>query len=130
MAGDIAPKLRSLANAAAAGLGIALFGYSTKINAQTGTAYTLSPLDSGKTVELNNAAAITATLPADMPPGFCCLITQTGAGQITLSPASGATLSNKSSYTKTSGQYAGLSLYVSTNVNNKSAAYLMFGDGA
>lgn len=130
MAGETAPKLRSLASLAATGLGFSLFGYSSKINVQTATAYTLVPSDTGKIVEPNNAAAFTLTLPATLPREFCCLVTQTGAGQVTLSPATGATIRNKSSFTKTSGQYAGLSLYVSTNIDGKSAVYQVFGDGS
>ena len=106
-----------------------LYGYTPVINAQTGTTYTLAQSDSGKIVELNNASAITVTLPNSLT-HFCCRIVQTGAGQVTLSPASGATLHNKSSWTKTSGQWAELDLYVTSNSGGAAAVYVMAGDGA
>lgn len=108
----------------------AIAGYAGTINAQTGTTYTLLTSDAGKIVEINNASAITLTLPNSLPIGFCCTVTQTGAGQITLSAASGAALHNRSSFTKTAGQYAELSLYVTTNSGGSSAVYIMGGDGA
>ncbi len=60
-------------------------------NAQTGTSYTLVLADAGKLVELNNAAAITLTIPTDasvaFPVGTQVNILQTGAGQVTVSGA-------------------------------------------
>jgi hypothetical protein len=108
----------------------AVAAYLGTINAQTGTTYTLSATDTGKIVECSNASAITVTLPNSLVQGFCTIITQTGAGQVTLSPAAGAVLHNASSFTKTRAQYAGLTLYVSTNTNGTTATYGMFGDGA
>lgn len=105
-------------------------GYAASINAQTGTTYTLVAGDAGKVVEISNASAITLTLPNSLPVGFCCTIVQTGAGQITLTAASGATLNNHSSFTKTAGQYAMMTLYVTTNSNSASAVYIAAGDGA
>ena len=58
---------------------------------------------------LNNANAITLTIPSGLGDGFNCLIVQKGAGQITLS-ASGTTLINRQSHTKTAGQYAVVSI--------------------
>lgn len=104
-------------------------GYGPKINAQTGTTYTLQQSDSGKIVECSNASAITVTLPNSLS-NFCCRIVQTGAGQVTLSAASGATLHNSQSFTKTSGQWAELDLYVTSNSGGSSAVYIMAGDGA
>lgn len=60
-------------------------------NAQTGTSYTLVLADAGKLVELNNAAAITLTIPTNasvaFPVGTQVNILQTGAGQVTVSGA-------------------------------------------
>lgn len=105
-------------------------GYKGNINAQTGTTYTLDPTDTGKIVELNNGSAITVTLPNSLAQGFTCRIVQTGAGQVTLSPAGGATLNNHSSFTKTAGQWSEVDVYVTTNSGGTSAVYVMAGDGA
>lgn len=107
----------------------AFWGYTPKINLQTGTTYTLQQSDSGKIVEFNNGSAITVTLPNNLT-NFCCRIQQCGAGQITLSPQSGATLRNRSSFTKTAGQWAALDLYVRSNSGGAAAEYSMTGDGA
>jgi hypothetical protein len=67
------------------------------INVQTGTTYTFTPLDAeGGVVELNNAAAIAATVPPNAQPGFMkgnqLRVVQTGAGQVTITPGAGVTL--------------------------------------
>lgn len=105
-------------------------GYRGNINAQTGTSYTLVAADTGKVVELTNAAAITLTLPADAAVGFCCTVVQGGVGQVTLIPASGATLRNRQTHTKNAGQWAGVTLYVRTNAGGTAAEYVMLGDSA
>lgn len=60
------------------------------INAQTGTAYTPVLTDDGKIVTLNNAAAISVTLPTNASVAFpvgaeIIFIWRTGAGQPTIS---------------------------------------------
>lgn len=59
------------------------------INAQTGTTYELVAADAGRLVTLNNAGAITLTVPAeatvDYPIGTQIDITALGAGQVTVS---------------------------------------------
>jgi hypothetical protein len=65
-------------------------------NQQTGTSYTLVLSDKDKMVELSNASAITLTVPTnsaqEFPIGADVSILQTGAGRITVVPASGVTL--------------------------------------
>lgn len=78
---------------------------SANINAQTGTSYTLQASDNGKVVTLNNASAVTLTVPSGLGAGFACTIVQLGAGQITFTPSS-TTINNRQSQTKTAGQYA------------------------
>lgn len=100
-------------------------------NAQSGTTYTLLTTDDGKVVEITNAAAITLTLPASLPTGFSCLVCQGGAGAITFSAGSGATINQRQSYTKTAGQWAVVSLYVRSNNGGLTAAtYVVAGDMA
>lgn len=105
-----------------------LSGFKGKINAQTSTTYTLASGDTGKIVECTNASAITLTLPNSLPQGFTCTVVQSGAGDVTFDTASGATLNNRQSHTKTAGQYAMTTVYVSTNSGGTSAVYVLAGD--
>ncbi len=102
---------------------------TSKINAQTGTTYTVAASDLDKIVECSNAAAITVTLPKSLPVGFNFSVVQTGAGQVTITPASGANRRNFDGFTKTAGQYAVLNFYVSTNAGGAAAVYIMQGMG-
>jgi hypothetical protein len=65
-------------------------------NALTGTTYTTVLADQGKLVELNNASAITLTVPANSsvayPTGTQINLLQTGAGQVTVAGAGGVTV--------------------------------------
>jgi hypothetical protein len=59
----------------------------TSITQQAGTTYTLVSADANTMVELNNASAITLTVPTDsttIPVGTSITILQTGAGQVTV----------------------------------------------
>lgn len=105
-------------------------GYKGNINAQTGTSYTLTAADTGKVVELTNAAAITLDIPNSLPVGWCCTVVQGGSGAVTFTPASGATLRNRQSHTKTAGQWAVCMLYVRTNSGGSAAEYVLGGDTA
>ena len=89
--------------------GGSISGFDASLNDQTGTTYSLTSSDNGKVVTLNNSNAITLTIPSGLGDGFNCLIVQKGAGQVTLS-ASGTTLINRQSHTKTAGQYAVVSI--------------------
>lgn len=103
---------------------------SDVLNTQTGTTYTLVAGDNGKVVELGNAAAITLTLPNSLAVGFNCLIRQTGAGQVTVTPAAGANRRNRQSHTKLAGQWAEASLSIRTNAGGTTAEYVFSGDTA
>lgn len=80
------------------------------INAQTGTTYTLVLSDQHGLVTLNNASAITCTVPPNssvaFPIGIVLELAQLGAGQVTVSPGSGVTINSSGSKTKTAAQYA------------------------
>ncbi len=85
------------------------------INAQTGTSYTPGLADAGKLITASNAAAISLTIPTDattdFPVGTQLIVMQLGAGQVTVSAATpGTTAVNSKNGTKTSGQYAVISL--------------------
>lgn len=89
--------------------GNAILGFDATINDQTGTSYTLLASDAGKVVVLNNASAITVTVPTGLGAGFNCSFVQKGAGQVTFS-ASSTTINNRQSHTKINAQYGVASL--------------------
>jgi hypothetical protein len=82
-------------------------------NAQVGTAYTLVLGDAGRMVTLNNAAAITLTIPTAaavaFPVGTRIDILQYGAGQVTVGGS--VTIRSVGGKLKLSGQYSGATLW-------------------
>jgi len=99
-------------------------------NSQSGTTYTLTAADSGKVLRFTNASSITLTLPNSLSIGFNCVVIQCGAGQLTFSPAAGASRRNRQSHTKTAGQWAVCNLQVVTNSGGTAAEYVLSGDTA
>jgi len=78
---------------------------NANLNDQIGAAYTLTSLDNGKVVTLDNSGStITLTVPTGLAAGFNCMIVQKGAGLVTIVAAGGATVTNRSGFTKTGGQ--------------------------
>jgi hypothetical protein len=85
------------------------------INAQAGTAYTIALTDAGYLITTSNASAVTVSIPTDattnFPVGTQILVMQLGLGQVTASAVTpGTTTVNSKNGTKTSGQYAVISL--------------------
>jgi microcompartment protein CcmK/EutM len=80
------------------------------INAQTGTTYTTVLTDASKLVTLNNASAITLTIPPNSsvayPVGTKIDLLQIGAGQVTVAGGSGVTV-NSTPTLKLRAQYSG-----------------------
>lgn len=84
-------------------------------------AYTLELKDSGKTISMDSATAVAITIPNNnlvaFPIGTRIEIIQTGAGEVSFSPASSVTIRSKSSYLKLNTQYSGAQLVkLDTNV--------------
>jgi len=80
----------------------------------------LSLADSNCIVPVNNASAITITVPADttlnFPIGTNIVVYQKGAGQVTIDGAAGVTLLSNASKVKLTGQYSSVALFkLSTN---------------
>ncbi len=96
----------------------------------TGTAHTLDSSYVNKTVYFTNASAIVLTLPNSLYLGFKCRVIQSAAGQVTFTPASGANRRNRSSHTKTAGQWAVCQLEVVSNSGGAAAEYVLSGDTA
>jgi hypothetical protein len=99
-----------------------LAGFAANINVQTGTTYTLASTDNGKIITMNNASAITLTVPSGLIVGFNCMIVQLGAGQVTLT-GSGATITNRSGFNKTGGQNA-----ITTLISVATNSFISSGD--
>ena len=80
------------------------------LNAQTGTSYTTVLGDDGKLVTMDNASAITFTIPPNSSVAFGIgtqiNIMQLGAGQVTITAGAGVTLRSAGTKVKTSAQYA------------------------
>lgn len=97
--------------------------------AVSATSYTLSESDNGKILKFTAATAITLTCPNNLAAGFNIGIIQFAAGAVTPTAASGAAIYNRSSNTKTAGQYAACSLLVIENAGS-AAKYIFGGDTA
>jgi hypothetical protein len=84
------------------------------LNAQVGTTYSLILTDAHKLVTLNNAASITATVPANATVAFeigdQVNLLQLGAGQVTVAGAAGVTIRSQGSKLKLNGQYSAATL--------------------
>lgn len=102
----------------------ALAGYKSTIVTSTATAITLASSNhGGRTLVTTSTAAVTLTLPATLPVGFCAKIIQKGAGQVTCSASTAATLQNRQSHTKTAGTGAAIVLEVISQSTGVNAAY-------
>ena len=103
----------------------AIEGALVAINPQAGTAYELTLDDSGKIVTLDNAAAITLTIPDSGTVAFAIgeriELAQLGAGQVTI--ASAATINSKDGLLALTGQYSGATL-----TQTKIDEWLLVGD--
>jgi hypothetical protein len=97
------------------------------LNTQTGTTYTLAAADAGQLVTLANASAITLTVPTNASVPFAIgtqiTIAQSGAGQVTISPAVGVTVSAADTATKLRVQWSAATL-IKTDTNN----WILIGD--
>lgn len=98
---------------------------AASINAQTGTGYTLFSTDNGRVVTLNNAGAITVTVPSGLGLAFSCTLIQLGTGQVTLTAGAGVTINGPGGVNKTATRYSAITLLaISENV------YVLSGDAA
>ena len=82
------------------------------VNAQTGTTYTLAATDANAFITLNNASAITLTLPTGLATGFQCTVAQLGSGTVGLAAGSGATIVTTAANKKLNAQGSGVTLIV------------------
>jgi hypothetical protein len=97
------------------------------INSQTGTTYTAAVADAERYVQLDNAAAITVTVPSDttanLPIGSTVTFEQTGAGTVTFAADSGVTINSRGAVLSTAGQFA-----VASIIKTASNTFTLTGD--
>ena len=101
-------------------------GFDANLNAATISSnnYNLVASDNGKVVTIDNSTTdATVSIPANLGDGFNCLVVQKGDHQTTIQivSGSGVTIANRSSETKTAGQYAVISI-----INIGSETYILF----
>jgi hypothetical protein len=104
--------------------GNAISNFDASINNQTGTTYTLVAGDNGKVVVLDNASAVTVTIPGGLGAGFNCSFVQKGAGQVTFAESL-CDVNNRQGHTKINGQYG-----VASIVAYASDFFVLAGDTA
>lgn len=97
------------------------------LNTQTGTTYTLVASDAGDLVTLNNAAAITLTIPLNSSVAFAIgtqvTIAQLGAGTVTVAGAVGVTVSSADGDLKLRTQYS-----AATCIKTGTNSWILIGD--
>ena len=107
-----------------------LSAHGTEFNTQTGTTYQLVAADNGKVVELNNAAAVTVTLPQTstlaLAKGFQCTLVQIGAGQVTVAKEGTDTIKSKDALLALTGQYS--AAYVTKRTAGSPNDWFLAGD--
>lgn len=81
--------------------------------------------DNGGVLYNNTTTAITYTVNSGLATGFGVTLVQSSTGVITVAAGSGVTINNVSNFTKTSGQYAAISL-IQTAANT----FVLVGSGA
>ena len=86
---------------------------------------TINETFNGLAIYYDGSAAATLTFPANLLPGFNCMIIQGGTGQISIVADTGATMNNRQSFTKTAGQYAMMGV-----VHRSDGTFYLGGDGA
>jgi hypothetical protein len=79
----------------------------TAINTQTGSTYTLQASDNGKLVEMDYSGANVVTIPTGATTLVKVAIRQKGAGQTSITGATGSMVESYDNAYKLTGQYAG-----------------------
>lgn len=97
------------------------------LNNQTGTTYTLLLADAGRTIDLNNAASITLTVPPNSSVAFDAGtridLVASGAGIVTVAAGAGVTINSKSGNLKITGQWSAATL-----IQRATDSWVLIGD--
>lgn len=90
--------------------------------------YTLQPTDNGTVIGVNSGTGKTITVPATLANGFVCDFIQIGAGAITYTADSGATVNKLTGFdAESAGQYSGQRLSVYANTTGAAAVAAVTG---
>jgi hypothetical protein len=95
-----------------------------------GVTDTLVATDCGHAISYTSATAVALTTLNSLPVGCAITVIQSAAGQVTVGPGAGSTLSSVNTYTKTKAQNAIIGLTVDANVGGTAAHFILSGDGA
>lgn len=106
-------------------VGIAGSGSSVPAPAAITSSRNLASADNGGTLYNATTNAYTLTVPSGLPAGFGVAVVQSSTGVVTIAAGAGVTINNISSFTKTGGQYAVISL-----INTAANTYILAGSGA
>ena len=93
------------------------------INASTAAALTIDSTYNNQLTTINNGSAITVLLNANLSVGFNCSFMQLGAGKITVTASSPATISSYGNQYRSAGPYAVVSV-ICTATNT----YILYGN--
>lgn len=94
----------------------------------SGTTYTVSNADNACILEAINASGCAITLPATLSQGFNVGILRYGAGSVTWTAGSGATIRVPGSATGIASQYGTASAYVRSNTTGSNAEIIVAGN--
>lgn len=122
-----------------AGAGNKLIETGVKVSAQTISqyqgliqnktdSYALVSADTGTVIVFSVTSAAVLTCPKTMPVGHVVEVIQSNTAQVTFTAATSANVLNRSSHTKTAGQYAAVQLMVIANSDGSNAQYILAGD--
>jgi hypothetical protein len=102
----------------------------TSVRVVPGATDALTLADCGHAISYTSATAVALTTLNSLPVGCAIAVIQSAAGQVTVGPGAGSTLSSVNTYTKTKAQYAIIGLTVDANVGGTAAHFILSGDGA
>ena len=122
-----------------AGAGNKLIETGVKVSAQTISqyqgliqnktdSYALVSSDTGTVIVFSVTSAAVLTCPKTMPVGYVVEVIQSNTAAVTFTAATSAAVLNRSTHTKTAGQYAAVQLMVITNSDGSNAQYILAGD--
>ena len=89
---------------------------SSGIITDSSTSRSLGASDNGAIIQFTSSLPVSVTVPTGLNVGFTVTIIQAGSGQITFTTSS-TTLNNRQGHSKTSGQWAVVSLIQRTSNN-------------